>query len=182
MRPKLSVLRRPARLVPVRQLAIIRELGVSEAPIYGPVPRFPVIVPPVRRLVVTSIEGPSAPAYEATVVTIMLLRLMLKLLFLIGVCSLGPLVPLNLLVSDLVNPVVVLDSSMWLRGCPGLVSDGRIADRLSLRALAKAGLVMLGLYYRFRLPVQVLISVMCLVVWLAFPRQVTAVVETGKKL
>lgn len=73
IRPNFSLLRHGASPVPVRQLEMIPEFGVSDVPIYGRCPRFRAMVPPVSKFVVTSISGPEAPAYEATVVTIIVL-------------------------------------------------------------------------------------------------------------
>lgn len=109
---QLSVLRLLRKLVVPRQLVIIREFGVSEAPIYGPGPKFPVRVPCVTKLVVTTMDGPDAPAYEATDVTVILLPATLKLLWKLAEMVIGlRMAPLALHVGKaLMNPVPDLDS------------------------------------------------------------------------
>lgn len=80
------------------------------------------------------------------------------------------------------NRAVKLDRCIWLRGCPGFVREGLIAVRLRERSLAKMGLGASVLCYTFRVPVQVLMRVTWLVLWLENLRHPTALVLTGKKL
>lgn len=174
-------------LVPPRQLAMISEFGVSEAPIYGPMVRFPVIVPWVSRLVFSTIVGPEAPAYEATVVTmiVLLVRAVLALLTatVSSVCvGLFPLtcVPVSVLM-PVRQPRPTLVSRMWLRGCPGLVSEGPMLFTLSPSADENVK-CLFGACYRFRVSVQVLISVIRLLSWFDSCRQPSDLLLTGKTL
>lgn len=132
-------------------------------------------------------DGPEAPAYEATEVTVMLLPLTLKLLWKLADMVIGlPMAPLALQVGVApLNTSPVLDSRTWLRGCPGLVTDGIMALRLSLLHLEHRGLMQLGLevlFYSPPVPVQVLINVIRLLEWLARCRQLSAIPLTGKTL